>query len=103
MSAFDAGVTALFADPHLAREVVYTPAGGDPVTVRAIRTAPDVTRDWGATAVHSDSVVYDLPVSAVAAPSAGDTITDGAETRVVQGVPERDDHRTVWTLDTRPA
>jgi hypothetical protein len=42
-------------------------------------------------------------VSEVAEPAAGDTLTVGGETFVVQGEPVRDREQLVWTLDVRPA
>lgn len=103
MTVFAAAIDALFRDSHMAADATYTPAGGDPVTVRAIRMAPDIARDFYGAQIHSDTVVIEVRVSEVAAPAAGDAITFDGEDRVVQGVPTRDDHRTVWLLDTRPA
>lgn len=103
MNAFSDGVDALFGDANMAADALYTPMIGDAVTVRAVRTAPDEIDSFGAAAFQSDTVLLDVRVSDVSAPVAGDTITFEGEDRIVQGVPVRDDHRTVWTLDTRPA
>ena len=55
-------------------DAVYTPAGGEPVSVRVITRRPD------------------------------DQLTVDGQTFVVQGEPERrDSDRLVWTVDVRPA
>ncbi len=98
---FAQAVADLFASA-LAVDADYTPAGGEAVGLRAIVAAPDVEAGILGARVASDSVVVEVPVSAVAAPAAGDTIEVLGETRVVQGSPRRDALRLVWTLDTRP-
>jgi hypothetical protein len=40
-SAFASAVDALFADAHLARDIVYIAEGGAPSLVRAILRRPD--------------------------------------------------------------
>ncbi|MCB1352091.1 MAG: hypothetical protein KDK03_05085 [Rhodobacteraceae bacterium] len=47
MTAFAAALDALFADAHLARDVVYTAAGGAPALVRAILRRPDDVTGFG--------------------------------------------------------
>ena len=41
MSAFAVALDALFADAHLARDIVYTAEGGASLLVRAILRRPD--------------------------------------------------------------
>ena len=96
------GVDAQFRDRSLARDAVYTPAGGTPVTVRVIATRPDLTAEFGAFPAVSSSTVLEVRASEVSAPSAGDRIAINGETFIVQGQPMRDPQRLVWTLDTRP-
>jgi hypothetical protein len=58
---------------------------------------------FGETRIHAETATFEVRVSEVASPRAGDQLTLGGETFVVQGEPERrDPDRLVWTLDTRP-
>ena len=103
MNAFAAAIDDLFDDPNIATDAVYTPAGDDPMTVRVIARRPDEIVGFGDTRIHTPTAVFDVRVSEVPAPGAGDTLEVGGETFVVQGEPERrDPDRLTWTLDTRP-
>lgn len=53
--------------------------------------------------MHVETSVFDVRVSEVEEPEAGDTLTVDGATFVVQGEPVRDRERLVWTLDVRPA
>ncbi|WP_421907112.1 head-tail joining protein [Mameliella sp.] len=103
MNAFSAALDALFEDANMAADAIYKPNWGPVVVIRVIRTAPDVTRDMYGSAITSETVVYEIRMSDVASPQAGDTISYDGEDRIVQGQPERDDQRTIWLLDTVPA
>ena len=109
MTAVAAAVDALFADPNIAIDGIYTPAGGAPRTVRVIARRPDQIIGLGETRIHTATAVFDVRVSEVPAPAAGDALVIPAsgpgtgETVVVQGEPRRDRERLVWTLDARPA
>jgi len=102
MSAFALAVLRLFADPNLARPAVYTPAGGDAVETRAIRSAPDRATDWSGGRALSQTVVFRVPVAEVPQPRPGDSIEVDGVVRIVQGEPLRDVERLSWSLDTRP-
>ena len=103
MTAFAAAIDSLFADPHLAQDAVYTPAGGAPVPVRVIVRRPDVVSEFAGGRVAAVTAVFDLRVSEVATPRPGDRLEMDGEAFLVQGEPRRDAARLVWTLDTRPA
>lgn len=45
MSVLASAINDLFADPHVAEDAFYTPAGGAPLAVRAIVHRPDVHAD----------------------------------------------------------
>lgn len=103
MTAFSVGMASLFQDPNMSESAVYTPvATGVAAAIRLVYAAPDVENRWGDATLHSQSVTLDVRVADVASPQAGDLVTWRGETRVVQGVPERDPERLIWTLDTRP-
>jgi hypothetical protein len=82
---------------------VYTPAGGEPVSVRVIARRPDTIVGFGETRIHAETTTFEVRVSEVASPRPDDQLTVGGETFIIQGAPERrDPDRLVWTLDTRP-
>ncbi|MGR3497109.1 head-tail joining protein [Citreimonas sp.] len=103
MTVFETGLSALFADPNMGLDAVYTPQGGQPVSLRAIRSSADELTGFGDTRLHSNTAMFEVQVAAVAVPRAGDTISVGSETFVVQGEPERDVLGLAWLLDTVPA
>jgi hypothetical protein len=98
MAAFAGAVDATFAAFGI--EGLYTPAGGEPVSVRVIARRPDTIIGFGETRIHVETATFELRASEVANPRPGDQLTIGAETFVIQGEPERrDPDRLVWTLD----
>ena len=103
MSAFDAAVGALFADPNIGRDAVYVAAGGAPVLVRVVPRRADAVTDFGDARLWSETTRIDLRVADVPAPRPGDRIEIDGEAFLIQGVPIRDRQRLVWTVDLRPA
>jgi len=103
MSAFAAAVGAIFADPNIGRDAVYTPEGGAPVLVRVVaRRADDIT-DFGDARLWSETTRVDLQVAEVANARPGDRIEIEGDAFLIQGEPVRDRERLVWTVDLRPA
>jgi len=102
MRAFATAVDALFADPNIAREATYAPADGNPLFVRIIARRPDALTEFGDARLWSATAIFDVRVSEVPNPRAGDRLMLGDETFVIQGEPLRDSERLVWSLDTRP-
>ena len=110
MAAFAAALDALFADAHLARDVVYTAEGGVPSLVRAILRRPDDVTNFGEARIWSETTRIDFRVAEVPEPRPGDRVElpsaipgEPAEAFLVQGEPVRDRERLVWTVDLRPA
>ena len=103
MTAFAAALDALFADAHLARDVVYTAEGGAPSLVRAILRRPDDVTGFGEARIWSETTRLDLRLAEVASPRPGDRIEIDGEAFLIQGEPVRDRERLVWTVDLRPA
>ncbi|HMQ66926.1 MAG TPA: hypothetical protein PKA33_18870 [Amaricoccus sp.] len=103
MTAFAAAVDALFADPNLAREATYEPADGDPFPVRVIARRADAVTEFGEARLWSETTRFDVRTSDVPAPRPGDRIVIDGTPYIVQGEPQRDRERLVWTIDTRPA
>ncbi|WP_299131673.1 hypothetical protein [uncultured Amaricoccus sp.] len=103
MSAFAAAVGALFADPNVGRDAVYTPEGGAPVPVRAVARRADAIADFGDARLWSETTRIDLRAAEVPAPRPGDRIEIDGDAFLIQGEPVRDRERLVWTVDLRPA
>jgi hypothetical protein len=101
--AFSAMFDALFRDPNIAQNAVYTPQGGEGVAVRVVQRAPDITVDALGVSVHRETGAFEIRVSEVAQPVRGDTIVTGGRTFTVQGAPVLDDTRLVWVLEARPS
>ena len=103
MSAFAAAVDALFADPNIGRDAVYTPEGGAPVLVRVVARRADAVTDFGDARIWSETTRVDLQVAEVANPRPGDRVEIDGEAFLIQGEPVRDRERLVWSVDLRPA
>jgi hypothetical protein len=101
MTAFAEAVDASFAAFGI--DATYTPAGGDPVSVRIIAKRPDTIVGFGETQIHAETAMFEVRASEVANPRPGDQLDVDDETFLVQGEPERrDPDRLVWTVDVRP-
>lgn len=104
MSAFSAALGAIYSDPNMAADIIYTPAAtGTPATVRAVRSAPDEEVRFGDARMRVATVLYEVRISDLAAPVSGDAIVDDGVSYVVQGSPERDVERLTWTIEAVPA
>ena len=102
MTVFDAAVAALFADPNIGRDAVYTADGGAPVLVRVIARRADAVTDFGDARLWSETTRIDLRIAEVLNPRPGDGIEIDGEAFLIQGEPVRDRERVVWTVDLRP-
>ncbi|MCT8159392.1 hypothetical protein [Pseudoruegeria sp. SHC-113] len=103
MTAFSAVVDALFNDPNIGREAIYTSGGGTPVLVRIVSRQGDAITDFGDARLWSETTKVDLRVAEVPAPRPGDRLEIDGEAFLIQGEPVRDRERLVWTVDLRPA
>jgi hypothetical protein len=102
MTVFQGAVDATFAAFGI--DALYTPAGGEPTSVRVIARRPDTIVGFGDTRIHTETATFELRASKFANPRPGDKLTVGGETFVIQGELERrDPDRLVWSLDVRPA
>jgi len=100
MAAFAAAVDATFAAFGI--DALYTPVGGEPVSVRVIARRPDTIVGFGETRIHAETATFEVRASEVASPRPDDQLTVGGETLVIQGAPERrDPDGLVWSLDVR--
>ena len=103
MTAFAAAIDAIFADPNVAADAVYTTVtDGEVLSVRVIRKSPDVLQGFGGAQFQAESNMFDLRKSEIAQPLKGDTFAIGTARYVVQSEPMLDRLQLVWTLDVRP-
>jgi hypothetical protein len=104
MTAFAAAIDILFTDVNMSVAAVWQADGVGPgVPVRVIRQSPDDVQEFGQARISQPTTVLDVRASEVAAPKAGDRVVIGSEAYLVQGVPQRDRDRLIWSVDTRPA
>jgi hypothetical protein len=102
MTVFQGAVDATFEAFGI--EAVYTPAGGEPITIRVIARRPDTIVGFSEMRIHAETATFEVRASEVPNPRPDDQLTVGGDTFVVQGEPERrDPDRLVWTLDVWPA
>ncbi|NCM96873.1 MAG: hypothetical protein AUK60_03170 [Rhodobacteraceae bacterium CG2_30_10_405] len=102
-SVFASAMDALFADPNIGVEAIYTSDGGAPVLVRAVVRRPDEVTNFGDARLWSETTRIDLRVAEVPSPRPGDRIEIDGDAFLIQGEPVRDRERLVWTVDLRPA
>lgn len=96
MTAFALAMATLAADGNLGVSAAWRAAGtGPPVTVRVVRSSPDLTAASFDAAIVQATDVIAVPVAAVATLAAGDTFTIGADLLTVQHV-ERDATGAAW-------
>ena len=100
--AFENALEALFADPNIDRDAVYTADGGAPVLVRVVVRRADAITDFGDARLWSESTRVDLRTAEVANPRPSDRIEMDGDAFLIQGEPVRDRERLVWTVDLRP-
>jgi len=104
MIDFAADIRAIFDDPlGFGEEATYTPSGGQSMSVRVVPIQPDDEVQFGESRLGASTTRFLVAVEAVPTPKSGDVLAFGQETFTVQGRPERDERRTFWRLDTRPA
>ena len=102
-SVFASAMDALFADPNIGVEAIYTSDGGAPVLVRAVVRRPDEVTNFGDARLWSETTRIDLRVAEVPSPRPGDRIEIDGDAFLIQGEPVRDRERLVWTVDLKPA
>jgi hypothetical protein len=101
MTVFQSALDATFAAFGI--DAIYTPAGGEPVSVRVIARRPDTIVGFGETRIHAETATFEVRASEVASPRPDDQLIIDGQTFVFQGEPERrDPDRLVWSLDARP-
>ena len=96
MTAFALAMSALAQDSNLGVAAAWRAAGvGLPVSVRVVRSSPDLTAASFDMSIVQATDVVTVPVAAIATLADGDTFTIGAELLTVQHV-ERDAAGAAW-------
>lgn len=100
MSAFSTATLTMFRDRNMAVDATWLAEGLSPgQPVRVIISQPDLRGAWNQVAITSATTMVQIQASQVAEPAAGDLVVVGGVTYCVQGEPERDVHREVWTAE----
>jgi hypothetical protein len=103
MTAFSAAIDTIFADPNMAADATWLPAGVPPgFPVRVIVRAPDEMQDFGQAKLQQATTVIDVRVSDLSSPGLTDQVQIGSDLFAVQGSPRRDVRRLVWSINLRP-
>ena len=68
MTVFQGAVDATFAAFGI--DALYSPAGGEPVSVRVIASRPDTIVGFGGTRIHAETATFELRASEVTKPAA---------------------------------
>lgn len=103
MTVFAALVDRLFADPGIGRDALYIAEGGTARLVRVVARRGDEVTAFGDARLWSETTRVDLRVAEVSAPRPGDRLEIDGDAFLIQGEPQRDRERLVWTIDLRPA
>ena len=72
MTAFQGAVDATFAAFGI--DALYTPSGGEPVSVRVIARRPDTIVGFGETRIHAETATFEVRASEVASPHPDDQL-----------------------------
>lgn len=103
MNAFSAAIDATFLDANMAADAVFRASNSNAlVPCRVILSMPDVVTDFGVAGIASDSMLLDVRVSEVPAPTENDRFTIDGEIYVIQGAPLRDKLRLTWRAEIVP-
>jgi hypothetical protein len=103
MTAFAEALGVLFGDPNLSTLALYQQSGVRVERgIRVMRRNPDRMIAFGAARLVSDSVVLDVRVSDCPELAAGDRFEIAGEVYVVQGAPQRDRERLIWSVELLP-
>ena len=104
MDPFDGALDAIFASV-IGIDATFRPAGGGSQPVRLIPSRAEESVDLSTVRVVSETNLFDLRVSEVAAVAAGDKLQlDGEafEREIKKHPKRRDTRKKVWTLSAPP-
>lgn len=99
MSAFADALGVLFLDANLSVEIWHRDSEGQFTRARGILRRPDEITAFGAARLLTETTRLDVRVNDIPAPRPDEQILMGEEAFLIQGEPQRDRERLVWTLD----
>ena len=102
-TAFDRAISALFADPNLARNATYIPLSGPNKSVRIIMRAPDLYQNVGSSVIETPTVTLEVQVADCPALVVGDVFLIDKVKYIVHGEPRRDAEQLTWQVDVYDA
>ena len=98
MNIFAHAIDDLFAEPNLARDAIFRPAGSGDVHCRVILRGQDVDANPFGVDVIAEGTVIEVRSSEVTTPTRGDSFIIDAATYTLNAAPRRDDpDRLIWT------
>ena len=104
MGATDTALAALFANPVMGKAATWFPGGAGPgQSLRVILRSPDTVSEFGAARIWSETVIADIRTSEAPSLATGDRIDIDGISYSVQGEPQRDRERLIWTVELVPA
>ena len=103
MTAFAEALGVLFLDDNLSVEIWHRDLEGQFSCARGILRRPDDLTDFGASRLISNTTRIDVRVAAIPNPRPQEQILIGEETFLIQGEPQCDRERLVWTIELTPA
>jgi hypothetical protein len=98
MTAFDAALAVLAADPNLGTDAIYRAGGtGAGVLLRVLRSSPDRVSDGFGTGILQVTDILTVPLAALPAIEPGDSFTLGPDLLMVDSA-ERDAAGIAWRV-----
>jgi hypothetical protein len=98
VTAFDAALAVLAADPNLGTNATYRAGGtGAGVPLRVLRSSPDRVADAFGTGILQATDILTVPLAALPAIEPGDSFTLGADLLTVDSA-ERDAAGVAWRV-----
>ncbi len=97
MTAFDAALAMLAADPNLGTDATWQRGAAPTVALRVLRSSPDQLRDAFGTTLIQATDVLTVPIAALPAVEPGDVFDLGADVLTVQHA-ERDAGGVAWRI-----
>ncbi|HEV7456470.1 MAG TPA: hypothetical protein VGN96_06810 [Roseococcus sp.] len=98
MTAFDAALAVLAADPNLGTNATYRAGGtGAAIPLRVLRSSPDRVTDAFSTGILQATDILTVPLAALPAIKPGDSFTLGADVLTVDSA-ERDAAGVAWRV-----
>jgi len=98
MTAFDAALAVLAADPNLGTDATYRAGGtGSAIVLRVLRASPDRVSDGFGTGILQATDILTVPLAALPAIEPGDSFTLGPDLLMVDSA-ERDAAGVAWRV-----